>query len=181
MSRCQKNKCEKHFCVCRFRKLKSTRKSPPPEVGAKDLYRPVDSIAQRPGLFLFPEHRMQVHFPPGGGLARTNSRIWMYYRQFGTLPDFAVSLRVGDHSTRNTLCSGISGFSQSEISNATLVLDRHRDVFGSYDLPLPESSKPCVGPDKTASVTAFACPDFASLNNCGVSEESDMGVFEMVG
>jgi hypothetical protein len=35
VSRCQKNKCEKHFCVCRFRKLKSTRKSPPPEVGAR--------------------------------------------------------------------------------------------------------------------------------------------------
>jgi hypothetical protein len=124
---------------------------------------------------------MQVHFPPGGGLARTIHEYGCITGNSELCRIFAVSLRVGDHSTRNTLCSGISGFSQSEISNATLVLDRHRDVFGSYDLPLPESSKPCVGPDKTASVTAFACPDFASLNNCGVSEESDMGVFEMVG
>ena len=63
----------------------------------------------------------------------------------------------------------------------SLGVTRDDGVLCGYDLPLPVSSKPCVCPDKAAFALPFACPDFASLNNRGVSEESHVGIVEMIG
>jgi len=62
VSRCQKNKCEKHFCDCGFRKLRSTRKSPPPEVVANAFTGRSIVLLSGHALFLPREHGMLGSF-----------------------------------------------------------------------------------------------------------------------